>query len=230
MPTLAIFGAGPALGLSTARRFAQEGYDVTLVARNPTTLAQLAAELPGAQTETAELTDRQQVARALAAIEERSGTPDVVLYSPGDVGRLPVGIADLDAETLATWLPLNLFTPLDLIRAVAPKMAARGSGAILVAQGIAVREPVPAIVSSSVGQAALLNYLHALAADLRDDGVRVGSLQIARLIERSAAAALLATGHFDGVDVGPISRVDPDQLAELLWTMATEDGELERVA
>jgi hypothetical protein len=34
MPTLAIIGAGPNLGLATAARFGAEGFDVGLVARN----------------------------------------------------------------------------------------------------------------------------------------------------------------------------------------------------
>jgi NAD(P)-dependent dehydrogenase (short-subunit alcohol dehydrogenase family) len=34
MPTLAIIGAGPSLGLATAARFGAEGFDVGLVARN----------------------------------------------------------------------------------------------------------------------------------------------------------------------------------------------------
>ena len=34
MKTLVIFGAGPGLGVSTARRFGKEGFRIALVSRN----------------------------------------------------------------------------------------------------------------------------------------------------------------------------------------------------
>lgn len=224
MPTLAIFGAGPALGLSTATRFARGGYAVHLVGRNRRTLAALATRLEPSGTTVAEtvadLADPAAVRTAARRIESLSGTPDVVLYSPGDVSRLPVRARDLDANTLRTWLPLNLLSPVELAHELVPNMVERGSGALLVAQGSAVREATPALASSSVAQAALLNYLHALSAEVRAHGVRVASLQIAQLIERSAAARLFDEGHFERVEAGRLPRIDPDRLAEQVWTIA----------
>lgn len=37
MTTVAIIGAGPGLGLATARRFGREGHDIALIARTPST-------------------------------------------------------------------------------------------------------------------------------------------------------------------------------------------------
>jgi NADP-dependent 3-hydroxy acid dehydrogenase YdfG len=224
MPTLAIFGAGPALGLSTARRFARSGYAIQLVGRTPGTLAALAAQLEAegaaVSQSVADLADPAQVRTTADRIAAQSGTPDVVLYSPGDVSRLPIDARSLDANALQTWLPLNLLSPVELTHAVIPGMVRRGSGALLVAQGIAVRDPNPAMASSSVAQAGLLNYLHALSADVHAHGVRIASLQIAQLIERSAAARLFDGGHFDEVETGQLPRIDPDQLAEQVWTIA----------
>lgn len=224
MPTLAIFGAGPALGLSTATRFARGGYAVHLVGRNPRTLAELTARLDAsgasvARTE-ADLADPVEVRAAVDHIESSSGTPDVVLYSPGDVSRLPVAAEDLDAKTLRTWLPLNLLSPVELAHRLVPGMVERGSGALVVAQGNAVRNVTPALASSSVAQAGLLNYLHALSAQVRALGVRVASLQIAQLIERSAAARLFDEGHFERVERSRLPRIDPDRLAEQVWAIA----------
>jgi short-subunit dehydrogenase len=45
--TIAVFGAGPGMGRSVARRFGREGFQVALVARNQARLAAFTAELAG---------------------------------------------------------------------------------------------------------------------------------------------------------------------------------------
>ncbi|MFC9997597.1 SDR family NAD(P)-dependent oxidoreductase [Nocardia sp. NPDC127526] len=234
MPHLAVFGAGPALGLSAARRFGEAGYSVTLIGRNAATLDDLRTGLTSggvvADVLTADLAETDQVAAALRELDARHGTPDVVVYSPGDVSRLPVNVLVLDAETLRTWLPLHLLTPVQLLHELIPAMAERGHGAVVFGHGASIRHPMPDLASVSVPQAGLVNYLHAVDAQVRSRGVRVGSLQIGRLIDGSAAAALLDSGHFDSVDAGRIVRVDPDELAEQVFEMATTDTAVERAA
>lgn len=228
--TLVVFGAGPALGLSTARRFARDGYAVTLVGRNAGTVDPLVAALraDGVRADRL-LVDLHDPAAAGAATGEL-GVPDAVVYAPGGVERLPVAVADLDAATLATWLPLNLLSPLEIAHVLVPRMAERGSGAFLVAQGVAVREVMPELASVSIGQSALLTYLRSLARTVEQRGVRVASLQIGRLIRGSAAEALVEQGHFDEVQQGPMPRVDPAELAERLWELAQPSAPVELVA
>lgn len=230
----AVFGAGPALGLSVARRFGRAGYAVTLVGRNPATLGDLHSKLDAdgvrADTVRADLADGTQVSDALDELKRRYGTPDVVVYGPGDVSRLPVSAAALDADTLRTWLPLHLLTPIQLLHTLLPDMSERGSGAVIFAHGSAIHQPQADLASVGIPQAGLVNYLHAVDAQVRAGGVRVGSLQILRLIEGSAAARLFDTGHFDGVEVGEVVRVAPDVLAQSIFEMATTDVEVERVA
>ncbi|MEV4229069.1 SDR family NAD(P)-dependent oxidoreductase, partial [Streptomyces bobili] len=45
MPVIAVIGAGPGLGLSIARRFGKEGFQVALVSRTQDKLDALAARL-----------------------------------------------------------------------------------------------------------------------------------------------------------------------------------------
>ncbi|WP_019930260.1 SDR family NAD(P)-dependent oxidoreductase [Nocardia sp. BMG111209] len=234
MPHLALFGAGPALGLSAARRFGRAGYSVTLTARNKETLAQLrdalAADGIAADVLYADLTEDAQVDAALAELQVRHGVPDVALYSPGDVARLPVDALALDVDILRSWLPLHLLTPVRIVHALLPGMLARGSGALLIAQGIAVRDPQAALASVSVPSSGLLNYLHGVDQQVRERGVRVGSLLISRLIERSAAQILFDSGHFATVEPNELPRVHPDHLAEEFFAMATGGAEVGRAA
>ncbi|UOE44067.1 SDR family NAD(P)-dependent oxidoreductase [Agromyces larvae] len=232
MPSIAIFGAGRALGLSTARRFGRAGYDLDLVGRTDATLERLRDALRAdgldASLEVADLAEPGQVADVVDRLVRRRGAvPDLVLYSPGDVSRLPVAAPDLTAATLRSWLPLNLLSPVELVHAVLPGMTQRGSGTIVVAQGSAVRTPAPALASSSVPQAALLNYLAAIAVEAGERGVHIASLQIGQLIERSAAAELFAAGRFDDVEAGRLPSIDPDELAETVWKIGHAGGPLE---
>jgi len=234
MPHLAVFGAGPALGLSAARRFGRAGYSVTLIARNTDRLEQMRATVAADGVETdvqqTELADEAQVDAALADLQARHGIPDVVLYSPGGVDRLPVDALSLDVYTLRSWLPVNLTTPVLILHALLPAMVARGSGAVLVAQGMSVRTPMAALASVSVPQSGLLNYLRAVDQQVRPQGVRVGSLQIGRIIQTSDAQKLFDSGHFATVEPNEVERVEPDVLAEDLFEMATTDVEVERAA
>ena len=234
MAHLAIFGAGPATGLSAALRFGRAGYEVTLIARNPGTLEQLRAEVAAAGIEVdvlvADLEDAAQVDRALAELQSAHGVPDVVLYAPGGTAKFPVDATSLSADILRDWLPLHLTTPLHIAHSLLPAMTARGSGAVLVVQGSSVREPRAALASVSAPQSGLLNYLHSVDQQVRPQGIRVGALLVGRLIENSAAEKLFTSGHFDSVEPGDIERVHPDELAEQLFTMATTDVGVEHAA
>jgi short-subunit dehydrogenase len=232
MPSAAIFGAGPAFGLSIARRFAARGHDVALIARDPAKLEGLATQLAPTGVEVAtfaaDLADRPQVRDALAAVRRRFGLPDAVVYAPGDVTRLPVPALELTPEVLESWLPLHLLSPLALGAALLGPMMARGSGAFLVVQGTAARQPDPMLASVGAAQAALRNWLHAAAAQAGPRGVRVRALLVGALIERSAAAALFDGGRFADVEPGSLPRVDPDDLADRAWSelLESETAEL----
>ena len=144
----------------------------------------------------------------------------MVLYSPGDVSRLPVPALALTPAELRTWLPLHLLSPVALVQAVLPGMLDRGSGSLLFALGNTARHPAAPLASVNTPQAGLLNYLHGLAETTASRGVYVGALLIGTLIEGSAAAKLFDAGHFASVEPGAVPRIDPGALAERLWDMA----------
>lgn len=190
----------------------------------------LAADGIDADVLLADLADDAQVDAALAELRQRHGIPDVVVYSPGDVTHLPVDALSLDVDTMLSWLPLRLTTPIRILHALLPGMAERGSGAALIAQGSVARRPQAALASVGVPQSGLLNYLYAVDEQVRSQGVRVGTLLIDRLIETSAAQRLYDSGHFAAVEPNEVPRVEPDVLAEELFEMATTDQEVERAA
>ena len=85
-PVLVVIGAGPGVGGHVARRFAAEGYDVALVSRSATELAELAAILESdgvtAVWDALDVTEVEALTRAVTAYGERFGRIDVLHFNP----------------------------------------------------------------------------------------------------------------------------------------------------
>lgn len=225
MKTIAIFGAGPALGLSVARRFAREGYRVALVARRQESLDALAAALPNAETATfrADLLNPAEVADAVAAVDQRFGHIDVAVWSPGGLDQPRVHVLDIDPDELPGQLELLLLAPIRLAKLLLPGMRTRRDGALLYASGTSATAPVPQLGNVGIALAGMRNYVLAANATLADEGVYVGIVPIGGLIKNSAAeAAVLNTPtQFEGFDMDALklTTLDPDDIAEIFWTL-----------
>lgn len=76
-PVILIFGAGANTGISTAKKFAKEGYKVAAVSRNPAVELKAAADL----IVPADLTDPKTVEAAFEQVIKELGVPHVVVYS-----------------------------------------------------------------------------------------------------------------------------------------------------
>lgn len=235
MKTIAIFGAGPALGLSIARRFSRERYQVALVARRQESLDELAAALPAAQTATfrADLLDPARLTAAVAAIEERFGHIDVAVWSPGALDQPRVEVLDIDPDELPGQLGLLLLAPIRLAGLLLPGMRKRGDGAILYASGTSALAPVPQLGNVGIALAGMRNYVLAANIALSGEGVYLGVVPIGGLIKNSAAeaAVLNAPAQFEGFDMDALklTTLDPDDIAEVFWDLNRKRDRAEEV-
>jgi hypothetical protein len=93
MPTIAIVGAGPGLGLPVAKVFGDHGFQVALISRSKgnvdTLVATLAKSGITAAAFPADIADRAALTSALEQAAERFGAIDVLEFSP--YGGLPRG-------------------------------------------------------------------------------------------------------------------------------------------
>jgi short-subunit dehydrogenase len=226
--SIAVFGAGPGLGRAVARRYAQEGYDVALIARNQQGLEAFANELSGVSTHvvTADLADTAAVPALCERIRAAIGELDALYYAPTP-GQGFVPAVELTPQRAEDFMPLLYYTQLALVQEFLPHMIEQGSGAILTAQGASTLHGLPNMSGSGPAQAAQRNYLQSLHAEVADKGVYVGMLYIGAVIENSAfhtytvEADAAGTGRFWG------PTVSPDYLADLLWNMHNTTGESE---
>ena len=179
--SIAVFGAGPGLGQAMARRYAHEGYAVTLVARRPEPLDRLAKDLTSAgataHVVTADLSDTGATPRLAEQIRAKAGNLDALYYAPTPSTGF-VSAASLTPADARNFMPLIFYTMLALVQEFLPHMLEQGDGAILTAQGGSTVHGLPNMSGPSPAQAAQRNYLQALDAEVADKGVYVGMLYI----------------------------------------------------
>ena len=229
-PAIAVFGAGPGLGRAVARRYAREGYAVTLVGRRQEPLDRLAEELTSAgataHVVTADLADTGATPRLAEQIRAKTGHLDALYYAPTP-GTGFVSAANLTPQRAEAFMPLIFYTMLALVQEFLPHMLERGNSAILTAQGGSTVQGLPNMSGPSPAQAAQRNYLQALHAEVAGKGVYVGMLYIGAAIRDSAFHAEMEQAKAAGHPVWDMPVVDPEHLAGLLWTMHDTKGERE---
>ncbi|MET3427377.1 gluconate 5-dehydrogenase [Actinoplanes tereljensis] len=126
-------GGSSGIGRAMALALGRAGAKVLLVARREAPMAEVIAELRGhgavGHAISADLADREAVARLIDKILAGYGEPDVLVNAAG-VNRRP----PMDELTMDDWdvtLAANLTAPFQLGQAFGPRMADRGWGRII---------------------------------------------------------------------------------------------------
>lgn len=230
---IAVFGAGPGLGSSVARRFGREGFRVALVARRRQRLDALVEDLAEDGIEaagfTADLSRPADVPALIANIRERFGRIDVIEYGPFSTEQSFAPAAETDAALLEKGLPMFLLTPVEVVRAALPERTERGNGAFLLTTGATAVHPVPRLSGLAPLGAAARNYLYSLHGELADAGIYAGTLSVGATVARSEMSALIARAATPAETTPEFPVVDPDNLAEQYWDMYTKRDRIEQL-
>jgi short-subunit dehydrogenase len=220
--SICLFGAGPALGQAVARRYADEGYTIVLVARRPDPLGRLAAPLLSdginVHTIVADLSDTNAVPQLAEQVRDEVKDLDAIYYGPTSSGAIPA--TALTPQHLQAVMPVTLYTLVALVGEFLPHMIEQREGAILVATGAAAVHGMPYFSGAGPGLAAQRNYLQSLNTELDDKGVYVGGMYIGATIEHSSRHAKLEADKAAGRPIGARGpMVSATHLADLLWVM-----------
>src|SRR2546429_265854 len=174
-----VTGASRGIGLATARGLCAEGAHVLLTARDPNALEQATRECAAAggraEALALDVTVPDAADRLVAAAAERFGDLDVLVNNAGTSHARP--LAELtDQDWQAQW-ELHVMAPLRLMRAAAPRMAARGSGRIVNVSSSAGKRPSGTLDPSySVTKAAELSLSRVFADRWAARGVLVNAV------------------------------------------------------
>jgi short-subunit dehydrogenase len=204
---LLLVGAGPGLGLGVARRFAEGGYRLTLVARSTDGLSDLGAGLAdtGVQVDTvaADASDPDALGARIGELYDEAGAPGVIVYNA--VMGAPDKLLTSSVEHLQTAYAVDVIGAIVVTQVAAPAMRAGGGGTIIVTGGGFADHPIPALATVSLGKAALRSAATMLGVDLAPDGIRVATLTIAGQIVAGTA-------------------FDPENIAKRYWDIVHSDS------
>ncbi|WP_033328447.1 SDR family NAD(P)-dependent oxidoreductase [Streptomyces yerevanensis] len=186
MPTIAIIGAGPGMGLAIARTFGSRGFDVALISRTKeklqTLVGQLGQEGITAEAFTADVLERPSLTAALDAVKARFGGIDVLEYSPAPHSPVPgltmAAPSEVTVDNLQPQIEYIFYGAVAAARTVLPAMREAGAGTLLFTTGGGSVDPIPMLGNVNAPAAALRNWVINLNKELAGSGVHAAHVAI----------------------------------------------------
>ena len=176
-----VTGVGDGTGAAVARRFAEGGYRVAMLARNEGRLAELEAELEGSRTFAFDLSDLDRLVEVARQVKNEMGVPEVVVHNA--VRATFETFEEADPEDLERNFRVNTTSLLYMAREFAPAMKERGSGAIVVTGNTAALRGIPNTAVFAPTKAAQRILAQSLARDLGPKGIHVAYVTIDAVID-----------------------------------------------
>ena len=218
MPLALITGASRGIGAATARRLAQAGHDLLLVARASDDLEAIAAETKalGRRVSVAavDLANPSAIGPAIDALCDQGGTPSLLVNNAGAAWTGP--LATMPIERWQWLLQLNLTSVFQVCAAVVPRMRQAGGGLIVNVSSHAARQAFADWGAYCTSKAALAAFSRCLASEERVHGIRVATLTLGSV----------NTPLWDSETVGSSfdrrAMLAPEQAADALLYLATQ--------
>lgn len=179
-----VIGAGPGLGSSLVRRFAEAGMSVAAVSR---TGASAAAERGGARVRAhaCDATVPEQVAAMFASVTGEFGPPEVVVFNVGTWAR--AGILDISDALFEQAWRTGCFAGFLVGRAAAAAMLPRGRGTIIFTGATASIRGGAGFAAFAVPKFGLRALAQSMARELGPRGLHVAHVIIDGTIGQDGA-------------------------------------------
>ncbi|REB05593.1 3-ketoacyl-ACP reductase [Sporosarcina sp. BI001-red] len=176
--TAYITGAARGIGKAVAVALAKEGVHVGLLARNESTLKNVAAELGELGVKvayvTADVSSKDQVETAITTLTNDLGPADILINNAG-IGAF-ASVLDMDPEEWKKIIDVNLMGTYYVTRAVLPQLIEKNGGDIInisSTNGLNGAATSSAYCASKFG---VIGFTESLAQEVRRNNIRVSAL------------------------------------------------------
>lgn len=192
-PRILVVGATQGMGRASARRLAEGGGRVGLVARTAADLNTLEKELfeAGATdvvTFTADVTDGAAASEVVAGAAERWGGLDGLVNTVGLCEPVRTSFLDIDDGYWERAFSSVLLSAVRTCRAALPHLLAAGGGAIVNVSAMSIRHYIPMLAHYSSQKIALAHLTKNLAREFGGRGIRTNAV-MPGMIESDGVAA-----------------------------------------
>lgn len=172
--TVIITGGSEGVGAAAARKFADAGANLMLVARNKKNLEVIAEELR----------EKTQVEVFAMDVSDAEACVDVFKKAAFEFGRVDVlvnnagyhsrgSVENVDLAEIGKMVDVNLKAPLMLSRIALSYLREASGGAIINVGSLAGRLPLPGSATYAATKAGLRSFTYALAQELADTNIKV---------------------------------------------------------
>jgi len=173
--TVIITGGSAGVGAATARKFADAGAKLMLVARSKKNLESVAEELRDktrVEIFAMDVADAEACVNLFKKTEFEFGHVDILVNNAGFHERGPA--ESVSAADLGRMIDVNLKAPVMLSRIAIPYLRKSDGGAIVNIGSLAGQSPLPNVATYSAAKSGLRAFTYAMFEELRGSGIKIG--------------------------------------------------------
>ncbi|HQY87480.1 MAG TPA: SDR family oxidoreductase [Tepidisphaeraceae bacterium] len=210
--TAVITGATSGIGLATAHRFAREGYDLAICARNSDRLEEVQQTIEREHsvkvvTSSCDLSSPAEATQFANFITDRFQQINVLVNNAADAPRATT--AEITPEAFDQLLSLNVKAPFLITKKLIPILS---GGSIINVSSLAALDPFPGLGIYGACKAWIDLWTKALAAELAGQKIGVFSIR-----PGAVATPMLKRA---APDFPMDQALHPDEVAELIFSLS----------